>query len=89
MAIFAIILLIFAVLLAVTMYVISKTNDSDDIMIATGVGAVIMLFIITGILILKDIYNPPITPMDVYQNKTTLQITYKDSVIVDSVVVWK
>lgn len=27
--------------------------------------------------------------MDVYRNKTTLEITYKDSIPVDSVVVWK
>ena len=27
--------------------------------------------------------------MDVYQGKTTLEITYKDGVPVDSVVVWK
>ena len=27
--------------------------------------------------------------MDVYQDKTTLEITYKDGVPVDSVVVWK
>lgn len=29
------------------------------------------------------------TAMDVYQGKTTLEITYKDSVAVDSVVVFK
>lgn len=30
-----------------------------------------------------------ITPMDVYQGKTTLRITYQDSIPVDSCVVWK
>jgi hypothetical protein len=29
------------------------------------------------------------TALDVYRGKTTLQITYKDSVAIDSVVVWK
>lgn len=29
------------------------------------------------------------TAMDVYQGKTTLEITYKDGVPVDSTVVWK
>ena len=29
------------------------------------------------------------TAMDVYQDKTTLEITYKDGVPIDSTVVWK
>lgn len=29
------------------------------------------------------------TAMDVYQGKTTLEITYKDGIPVDSTVVWK
>ena len=32
--------------------------------------------------------NTP-TAMNVYQGKTTLEITYRDSIPVDSVVVWK
>ena len=32
--------------------------------------------------------NKP-TAMDVYQGKTTLEITYKDSVAIDSIVVFK
>lgn len=30
-----------------------------------------------------------VSPLDVYRGKTTLEITYRDSVAVDSVVVWK
>ena len=33
--------------------------------------------------------DKPITPIDVYRGKTTLEITYKDSIAIDSVVVWK
>ena len=33
--------------------------------------------------------TPNITAMDVYQGKTTLEITYKDGVPIDSVVVFK
>ena len=29
------------------------------------------------------------SPIDVYRNKTTLEITYKDRVPIDSTVVWK
>lgn len=38
-------------------------------------------------LIVGSIYSP--TAMDVYRGKTTLEITYKDGIPVDSVVVWK
>lgn len=33
--------------------------------------------------------EPSPTALDVYNGKTTLEITYRDSVAVDSVVVWK
>lgn len=33
-------------------------------------------------------YNNP-SALDVYRGNTTLQITYKDSIPIDSVVVWK
>lgn len=38
-----------------------------------------------------EVNRKPITPtaLDVYRGRTTLEITYKDSVAVDSVVVWK
>lgn len=47
-----------------------------------------MLF---GILLAFYIIDSDKTPtaMDVYQGKTTLEITYKDSIAVDSVVVFK
>ena len=40
-----------------------------------------------GIMMYQESCKP--TAMDVYQGKTTLQITYKDSIPVDSVVVFK
>ena len=49
------------------------------------VGAFFTLFFY---IILFEVY-PPIEPIDVYRGKTTLEITYRDSVAVDSVVVWK
>ena len=44
----------------------------------------LMLYSIIGIIKI----NEP-TAMDVYQGKTTLEITYKDGVAIDSVVVFK
>lgn len=41
----------------------------------------------SSMMMLQESYKP--TAMDVYQGKTTLEITYKDGVPVDSVVVFK
>lgn len=48
------------------------------------VAGVILLAIYFGIINSK---NPSITPMDVYRGKTTLEITYKDSIPIDTIVV--
>ena len=49
---------------------------------------VIGAYIISGGIIMYQESRKP-TAMDVYQGKTTLEITYKDGVPVDSVVVFK
>ena len=68
--------------------VIAATADIDEILYGF-LSSASLVAIATGILILYTYSNPPITPIDVYQNKTTLQITYKEGVPVDSVVVFK
>jgi hypothetical protein len=50
--------------------------------------AVIGAYILSGGIMMHDESRKP-TAMDVYQGKTTLEITYKDGVPVDSVVVFK
>ena len=45
-------------------------------------------YIISGSIMWHGIHSHP-TAMDVYQGKTTLEITYKDSIPIDSVVVFK
>ena len=47
-----------------------------------------VLTVVGMLIIAYSIISPP-TALDVYQGKTTLEITYKDSIPVDSVVVWK
>lgn len=47
----------------------------------------IQFLLVLLVLILFQMKKP--TAMDVYQDKTTLEISYKDGVPVDSVVVWK
>lgn len=54
------------------------------------IGAVITILVVTEICLVREIIEKPKpSALDVYQNKTTLEITYKDGVPVDSVVVWK
>ena len=86
---FAIILFIGAAFLVSVLYIINKADDSDSTLPVATIGAFILAFVVGGIAILDDTYNPSIKPMDVYQGKTTLEITYRDSIAIDSVVVWK
>ena len=74
--------------LGITGIIIAFDGDSDS----RGFGIIVSLFIfIVFILIFVQIHIQKQTPtaMDVYQGKTTLEITYKDGVPVDSTVVWK
>ena len=47
-----------------------------------------MILGIAGFVYIKEKNNAP-TALDVYQGNTTLEITYRDSIPVDSVVVFK
>ena len=49
---------------------------------------IIGLFIIICALIVEHSQHSP-QAIDVYRNRTTLEITYRDSIPVDSIVVWK
>ena len=48
-----------------------------------------LLACVGTVLITENHYETNPSAMDVYQDKTTLEITYKDNVPVDSVVVFK
>lgn len=48
-----------------------------------------IILIIVGFALLPDQENTNPTALDVYRGKTTLEITYKDSVPIDSIVVFK
>lgn len=50
--------------------------------------AALFIIIIVSIIGVNHAISTP-TALDVYRGKTTLQITYKDSVPIDSVVVFK
>lgn len=55
-----------------------------------GLGVLFMLFLLTSFECGNKLWGEkPIKPIDVYRGNTTLEITYRDSVAIDSVVVWK
>ena len=84
---FAILLFALAVFLIGFVCTVSKDEESAIPMAISG--SMIIVGMLGGNCILGNHYNPPIAPIDVYRGKTTLEITYRDSVAVDSVVVWK
>ena len=72
------------VLLCVGFLVVFITSDEhSDCLGGTSLACIGMALII----IIHYETNP--SAMDVYQGKTTLEITYKDNVAIDSVVVFK
>jgi hypothetical protein len=48
-----------------------------------------MLSIMIGISMIINKTELEIKPIDVYRGKTSLEITYRDSIAIDTVVVWK
>ena len=76
--IFGLILLIVGIIICIC----TKVRGLDFIFGVLGA------YVLSGGVMMYDEGNKP-TAMDVYQNKTTLEITYRDSIPVDSVVVFK
>ena len=60
-------------------------NDKSELAFFLGV---IGSYFLSGGIMMSQESNKP-TAMDVYQSKTTLEITYKDGIPVDSVVIYK
>ena len=82
--ILSIIILIIVILLFVVMLLIS-----DEKAVCVWIGSLsltVAALMLTSILENK---NPHPTALDVYRGKTTLEITYRDSVAIDSTVVYK
>ena len=60
-----------------------------DILLAFIVASIVIgLCVLLGYLVWLNSINTP-TALDVYRGKTTLEITYRNGVAVDSVVVYK
>lgn len=64
-----------------------KGNDFDNGIV---IGIILFLCFIVEVILLANIYKTPLpTAMDVYQGKTTLEYTIRDSVKIDSIVIFK
>ena len=82
--IWSIIILVATFLLFVLMLIVT---EDDAVFVWIGsLSFTVAVLMFTGILETK---NPHPIALDVYRGKTTLEITYRDSVAVDSVVVYK
>ena len=89
MKIFGIICLILAVL-AFSMIILgvslaNRNKKDDDIAIGTSIGLSLSAFVV----FLVAVTTEPIPAIEVYRGNTELQITYQDSIPIDSVVVYK
>ena len=82
------IIIIFIMSISELVYLMECGYSKEDKFFSEGL---MLLSVAVFFLLLKIAYNQTSKPtaMDVYQGKTTLEITYKDSIPVDSVVVWK
>lgn len=86
MLVVGIMLLIIAIIIVIG---INVTTEDDSNLVYTIIGSLIAILVLSGIALLQEYFDPSISPMDVYHGKTTLEITYRDSIAIDSTVVWK
>lgn len=88
--VFGIVLLAASFSLIFLIFILKKdSTGNEDIVPSAVLGALMMISFIAGISLISEYCSPSITPIDVYRGKTTLEITYKDSIAIDSTVVWK
>lgn len=85
--VFFIFYIVFA-LLCLFLGLIYKTNEANRS--SFGMGILFTICVIVAVVVGSLLWgDEKIKPIDVYRGKTTLEITYRDSVAIDSVVVWK
>ena len=76
------------ILLLVLVFIWNVSSKDGDNKAISCFFAVMFSVVITGVIIDYTTKDEP-TALDVYQGKTTIEITYRDSIPVDSVVVYK
>lgn len=77
--------------LCLILIVVALVIDSPTLGQCAAKGLLISVigFVVTGVIIGVCTPNYEPTALDVYRGKTTLEITYRDSVAIDSTVVYK
>ena len=85
------VLLMALMMLCLILIVVAIVIDSPTLWRHAAIGLFIsfVVIVVTGVTIGVCTPNHEPTAIDVYRGKTTLEITYRDSVAVDSVVVYK
>lgn len=78
---------IILVILGFIFFVISFLINEEDKDVTIGIMAISCLCFSIGLMCFMLVNKP--SALDVYQGKTTLEITYRDGVPVDSVVIFK
>ena len=83
-------MLFFAVLLFICIIVFIAITVTKHIDISCAFYlAVCGIFAFISVQEMMEIENPKPSAIDVYRDKTTLEVTYRDSVAIDSTVVFK
>ena len=82
---------IFFIIVFVSGVVLTLYANSKDSSVATPAGFGALCLVSGSMVLLSALFSgePKPSAIDVYNGKTTLQITYQDSVPVDTIVVWK
>ena len=70
-------------------FIIRGNETNGDACGATLIGSALCLIGMVGLMVVIDNRHPSPQPIDVYRGNTTLQITYQDSIPIDTTVVWK
>ena len=85
------VILIALIMLCLILSVVAVMGDFYILEQCAGIGLFIsyVVFVVIGITMAINTPNHEPTALDVYRGKTILEITYRDSVAVDSVVVYK
>lgn len=85
------VILMALMMLCVILIVVAIVTDSSTLGRYAAKGLLISFIgcVVTGVTIGVCMPNNEPTAIDVYRGKTTLEITYRDSVAIDSTVVYK
>lgn len=79
--------IVFGLLYAIFLF-LNVSTDNKDNRVFYAFLLTISAIILAALILYDDNKNIP-TALDVYEGKTTLEITYRDSIPVDSIVVFK